>query len=197
MFSYFLLLLILMCMVGKYLRKVFAAFTALFWADKSRLLLGVFASFWAVQHIACAYGPDEPLCEEDCYDPEWNCTPIFDVSKISREGYDACENTLADLVGYMEACKNPYDSVPMVSGSAGFGIMESAFVDGKPVDCSYDTQNSSMALIDDYTLTCSTTHMEAEAAFTGYQCGLNYVSVEEGNLRKREKNGWSQRHMQQ
>ena len=183
-------------MFGKQLRKFFAAATAIFWVDKSKFLMSVFACFWAVQHIACAYGTDESS-EDDYYDSEWNCTPIFDVSKISREGYDACENTLADLVEYMEACKNPHDSVPMVSGPAGSGLMESAFVDGKPVDCSYDTQNSSMALIDDYTLTCSTTHMKAEAAFTGYQCGLYYVSVEEGNLRKREKNDWSQRHMQQ
>lgn len=193
MFSYFLLLLILMCMVGKYLRKVFAAFTALFWADKSRLLLGVFASFWAVQHIACAYGSDEPICEDDCYDPAWDCTPVFDVNRISREGYTECENKIADLVLYMEDCENPYDGEPVVETS-GSGIMDNAYVDGKLTDCSYYTQKSAMNSIDSYTQTCFTDHMEFEYAFVGYQCGTEYVSVEEGNQRKSKKVQWTWRH---
>lgn len=183
-------------MFGKQLRKFFAAFTAIFWADKSKFLMSIFASFWAVQHIACAYGPDEPLCEDDCYDPAWNCTPVFDVSKMSRVGYSDCENKIADLAEYIEDCKNPYDDIQVVERDefAGPGIMDSAYVEGMPVDCSYSTQSSSMKLIDSYTLTCFVDHMRMENAFTGYMCGDTYVSVEEGNKRKGEKNNWIMHH---
>lgn len=64
--------------------KIFAGLTAFLWADKKRLFLGLFASFWAIQQTACTYGCSGQCPEETC-DPALRCSPVYDSSNSGSE----------------------------------------------------------------------------------------------------------------
>lgn len=61
--------------------KIFAGLTAFLWADKKRLFLGLFASFWAIQQTACTYGCGSANCADETVDPSLVCHPVYDMIK--------------------------------------------------------------------------------------------------------------------
>lgn len=73
--------------------KIFAGLTAFLWADKKRLFLGLFASFWAIQHVACAYGCGSATCADGNDDPALKCHPVYDKTQEERVVKEyRCEN---------------------------------------------------------------------------------------------------------
>jgi len=177
-------------MLSSIFRKFFAGLTAFFWADKKRLFLGLLASFWSVQHIACAYGTDEP-CEGACSDPAMQCTPVFDVSMMSGNGYSDCEKTVKENIDQYEYCNT-------VCASEKAQNVQTTRIDNLNLDLAYcDRQDAGTAPACDENRigqvaewlrhaanSCDMKHLKAEGSLTGYKCkNGETVSVEEGERR--------------
>ena len=91
------------------LRKIYSALTALFWSNRRKWFAGIATSFWAIQHIACAYGPD------DGREPLETCTPIYDYDRLadaplSTENYSECEQMLTEALVYLGKCYKPCEN---------------------------------------------------------------------------------------
>lgn len=182
-------------MFGSFIRKVFVGLTALFWADKKRLFLSLFTSIWAVQHIACAYGTDEPC--ENCIDPSLDCSPIFDVSKLSGEGYSGSEAALAEDLKFLAAC----DSVCSSGAAANQGFTSESRIGTLQYYCSLAPDSASVhactasvisnknSEVDDLFENGDMSHIRDEGALAAYQCANGEtVSVEEGERRSAQYN---------
>ena len=141
------------------LRKIYSALTALFWSNRRKWFAGIATSFWAIQHIACAYGPD------DGREPLETCTPIYDYDRLteaplSTENYSECEQTLTEALVYQEKCYR---------GS---------------LDCSANAQSAKSSVIRETEFECGCNtrfkNMIADSLITGFTCDGEKVSVEEG-----------------
>ena len=178
-------------MIASYFRKILCTLTALFWLDRRKILAGFVTTFWAVQHIACAYGTDEPC--HDCPDHSLYCTPTFNKENFSRKDYSECELALADSMEYIRACETPCKNTERTFSPAEDGsvVIQKVCADQKPDDCSYDTRQNKKAFIDSLVTQCSLDHMKSDSSLTGYHClsGEN-VSVEEGEKRQKALDEW-------
>jgi hypothetical protein len=172
-------------MIRHFFQILFAGATALFWADKSKILMGIIFSFSAVQHIACTYGPPNDI--DNGNDPSPDCSPQFSVEKISRIDYSECENTLADLLENVSACEAPCKNGEMLNATwrPDGSIDSGQFVcyDERPEDCSYNTMLSKKDSIIALGDTCILDHMKADSSLFQYLCGTEVVSVEEADRR--------------
>lgn len=179
-------------MFDSILKKFFAGLTAFLWADKKRLFLGFFASLWSVQHIACAYGTDEP-CEGPCADPSLYCTPVFDVEKLSGNEYSECEQELADTLKFLSDCNESCAKEKFYNQSK----REDSFFENEQMYCNdpspYEgcgdySVNGKMNNVYSVINNCPMDHIKAEGAMTSYKCGDGeIVSIEEG---ERRLNSW-------
>ena len=62
-----------------------SAVTAVFWADRFKVFSGFLVCFWSVQHIACAYGPDDCYgsCNNEYHGPADTVATIADLAPCS------------------------------------------------------------------------------------------------------------------
>ena len=168
-------------------RKIYSALTALFWSNRRKWFAGIATSFWAIQHIACAYGPD------DGREPLETCTPIYDYDRlaeatISTENYSDCEKTLTEALVYLGKCDKPCENnllIPAASpqDSTKATLINHCYDEGRP-DCSVQAQSekSSILLRTEFECGCNTRfkNMITDSLITGFNCDGEKVSVEEG-----------------
>ena len=181
-------------MITSYFRKIFCTLTAFFWLDRRKILAGFVTTFWAVQHIACAYGTDEPC--HDCPDDSLYCKPTFNKENFSRKDYSDCEQALADSMEYIRDCETPCKKTEQTFSSAEDGgvVIQKVCADKKPDDCSYYTKESKQRFIDSLVTQCSMDHMKSDSSLTGYYClSGEHVSIEEGEKRQKAIDEWQKR----
>ena len=179
-------------MMRTFIGKMLAGIFACFWGNKERFLCSVFAGFWAVQHIACAYGVDDDVPEVD---KSLMCSPIFDVSKMSGQGYDACEQTIADEIKKLADCNDKCADSTLLNK----GVFYGSFFESEQLYCTTPTQPSAYEGCAEYPVNgaynrvaeqlgkCSMANFKAEGSLSGYKCANGEkVSVEEGERRSEQ-----------
>jgi hypothetical protein len=179
-------------MMRTFVRKVLAGIFACFWGNKKRFLCSVFTGFWAVQHIACAYGVDDDVPEVD---KSLICSPIFDVSKMSGQGYDTCEQTIADEIRMLADCNDKCADSTLLNK----GVFYGSFFESEQLYCTTPEQpshyegcadipvNGIFNTVSEQIANCPMTNFKAEGSLSGYKCANEEkVSVEEGERRSEE-----------
>jgi hypothetical protein len=179
-------------MMRTFIGKMLAGIFACFWGNKKRFLCSVFAGFWAVQHIACAYGVDDDVPEVD---KSLMCGPIFDVSKMSGQDYDACEQAIADEIKNLADCNDKCADSTLLNK----GVFYGSFFESEQLYCKTPTQpsayegcaensvNGTFNTVSEQILNCPMTNLKAEGSLSGYKCGNGeIVSVEEGERRSEQ-----------
>lgn len=173
--------------MATFLRKFLCVLTALFWSNRRKWFAGIATSFWAIQHIACAYGPD------DGREPLETCTPIYDYDRLaeaslSTENYSECEQTLTAALVYLGQCDKPCENnvyIPTISplDSTKTVIANHCLDEGRP-DCSANAQSAKLSTISETEFECGCNtrfkNMIADSLITGFECDGEKVSVEEG-----------------
>lgn len=141
----------------KFIRKITLLLSSLCWSDCAPILL----SLVALQHIACAYGTDEPCDDNNCYDPSLDCSPIFNYEAMTGKDYSECEQGILDTLKARKL-RNTNEYGVCIKG---------------PCNLTYEER----WLIRD---NCPLDHIKADSALSGYQCanGEN-VSIDEGERR--------------
>ena len=189
-------------MIRTFFSKFLAALSALFWADKKRLFLGFLASFWAIQHIACAYGCGDDSCDENNVDPSLMCSPVFDAEKMSGQDYDECEQAIAENLTKLSECNAACaDETLLNKGTIETPIFESAQLYCLPdaqasvyEGCGNVAVDGLLNKIYDQMVGCSMEHFKDDGTVSRYKCeNGEIVSVEEGERRAervRKEMGW-------
>ena len=176
-------------MMRTFIGKVLAGIFACFWGNKKRFMCSVFAGFWAVQHIACAYGVDDEVIKGD----EWMlCSPLFDVSKMSEQDYDECEQTIADEIKMLADCNDKCADSTLLNK----GVFYGSFFESEQLYCTTPAQpshyegcaeypvNGAFNTVSEQLEKCSMANFKAEGSLSGYKCANGEkVSVEEGERR--------------
>ena len=169
------------------LRKIYSALTALFWSNSRKWFAGIATSFWAIQHIACAYGPD------DGREPLGTCTPIYDYDRLaeaplSTENYSECEQTLTEALVYLGKCNKPCENSLVMPVASPLDSTKTTLAtycrdEGRP-DCSANAQSAKSSVIRETEFECGCNtrfkNMIADSLITGFTCDGEKVSVEEG-----------------
>lgn len=140
----------------KLIRKITLLLSSLCWSDCAPILL----SFTALQHIACAYGTDEP-CEENCYDPALDCVPEINYDAMTGKDYSECEHDILDTI-----------KARRLRNINEYGVCFKS-----PCSITYEEQCQIRE-------NCPLDHIKADSALSGYRCqNSEFVSVEEGERR--------------
>ena len=170
-----------------FLRKILCVLTALFWSNRSKWFTGLATSFWAIQHIACAYGPDDGREAAEFCDPKYDIDRLAEPS-FSSDNYTECEKTLTEALIYEGKCAEPcqnYEYIPVASPmDSTKTVIETLCLDEGHPDCSVIALSNNGNVIRSVELACGDTtgfkNMIADSLITGFKCDGKDVSVEEG-----------------